>query len=150
MNPYDAVLTDLRAKRDAMSELIAALENVQKLGAPALAFVEAPTAERAVSQSVSQSVSTRTVPRVKAKPTRRGTGVRHGRPRNASRDAQLVAAVPKDGIGFGALRDRFSTVPVGSLRGALARLVAENRLARHGEGRSSCYYPAGTTAKEAL
>jgi hypothetical protein len=57
MNPYDAVLTDLRAKRDAMSELIAALENVQKLGAPALAFVEAPTAERAVSQSVSQSVS---------------------------------------------------------------------------------------------
>jgi hypothetical protein len=54
MNPYDAVLTDLRAKRDAMSELIAALENVQKLGAPALAFVEAPKAERAVSQSVSQ------------------------------------------------------------------------------------------------
>jgi hypothetical protein len=57
MNPYDAVLTDLRAKRDAMSELIAALENVQKLGAPPLAFVEAPKAERAVSQSVSQSVS---------------------------------------------------------------------------------------------
>lgn len=51
---YTAVLDDLRAKRDAIDNLIAALENVSRLNAPVtiVATRALPRAEKQVGRSV--------------------------------------------------------------------------------------------------
>jgi hypothetical protein len=54
------------------------------------------------------------------------------------------------GVPFGEIHTALGAPPRATLAAALATLVAEKQLARHGEGRGSRYFPAGTTAKEAL
>ena len=155
---YAAVLADLREKRDGLTNLIAALENVARLNGPLppaiAAAVQAEAGERRpVRPSVRPSVRTGTVPaRVKAKPDRRATVAASARP-DATRDAAVVAAVTRapGGIRAGALEAAF---PPGTSRSVvnrvLARLVEEGRIVRRGSGRGSRYWPAGTSAKEAV
>lgn len=51
---YAAVIADLTAKRDGLTDLIAALQNLSRLlpGQPAAQLVEAPSAEKVVGRSV--------------------------------------------------------------------------------------------------
>lgn len=145
---YGPVLSDLRAKHAALGELIAALENVARLnGAISSAVQSIVAAETPQAEKVP---TTRTVPRVKAKPTRRSTGSAQ---RDTARDDRILDVVKKAGgrgVPFKDIQAAFDDTPVWALKKAMAVLVEEKRVARHGEGRGSRYWPAGTPAKEAL
>jgi predicted ArsR family transcriptional regulator len=88
------------------------------------------------------------VPGVKVKPTRRATDGQ----RDDNQDGRLMAIVNRNrGISLSAIAAALgSNVDPTSIRRPLMKLVAEGRITNYGRARAAKYWPAGTTAKEAL
>ena len=127
---YGAVLEDLRAKRDAMNELIAALENVSRLSAPAAI---ARAAMNGVGRSVGRSVGTNRVPTRRA--TRRKTHApreSQGHPRRNVYDQAVCDAIRKSATGL-SLTDVSAAVGAkpSSVFSTLQRLVQSGVLVKN-------------------
>jgi hypothetical protein len=138
MNPYEAVLADLRAKRDAMSELILALEHVGRLGVSSASLTEAigGKADTDVRPSVRPSVRTRTVPRVKAIPTRRATVT----PESDAEHRVLDAVTKKGGMPLGELA-LAARVNKNTLKATLKGLIQAGRIEARGVRAGTRYWP---------